>query len=144
MKRDTTLQKVAARYNCTLLRACSEILAAAGEEKRHLPAVIRRQKIPANLVGQAKAYRARKIGQISGGRGGKREGAQGEAMTMNETRKTRKQLREMADERGFICGKGRKTPTLHISEDGTITRADTDLSLCRAMTVTEAFKSLGK
>ena len=75
MKKDTTLQEVAARYNCTLLRACSEILAAAGEEKRSLPAVIRRQEIPAKLVEKAKAYRARKIGQISGGRGGKREGA---------------------------------------------------------------------
>jgi hypothetical protein len=49
----------------------------------------------------------------------------------------------MADERGMIRKPGRKTPTLHISEDGTITRADTDLTLCRAMTVTEAFKTLG-
>ena len=58
------------------------------------------------------------------------------------TRKTRKQLREMADEQGYIRKAGRKTPTLHISEDGTITRADVDLALCNAMTVTEAFKAL--
>jgi len=75
MKKDTTLQDVAARHNCTLLRACSEILAAAGEEKRHLPSVIRRQEVPASLVQKAKAYRARKTGQIAAGHGGKREGA---------------------------------------------------------------------
>lgn len=58
-------------------------------------------------------------------------------------RRTRKELRSMADERGYIRKPNRKRPTLHISEDGTITRADTDLTLCRAMTVTEAFKTLG-
>jgi hypothetical protein len=65
MKNNTSLQEVAAQYNCTLLRACTEILAAAGEEKRRLPAVIRKQRIPAELVVKAKAYRARKINQIA-------------------------------------------------------------------------------
>ena len=60
----------------------------------------------------------------------------------NNNRKTRKQLREMADEQGYIRKAGRKTPTLHISEDGTITRADVDLALCNAMSVTDAFRAL--
>ena len=54
----------------------------------------------------------------------------------------RKQLREMADERGFIYKPNRKTPTLKIYEDGTILRADTDLTLCRAMTCKEAARAL--
>lgn len=55
---------------------------------------------------------------------------------------TRKHLFAMADERGYIRRPGLKNPTLHISEDGTITRADTDLTLCRAMTVSEAVHTL--
>jgi len=58
-------------------------------------------------------------------------------------RQTRKALKKLADDSGFLYRKGLKRPTLHISEDGTITRADTDLALCRAMTVAEAFKTLG-
>jgi len=50
----------------------------------------------------------------------------------------RKALREMADSNGLIYKPGRKKPILHISDDGTITRADTNLDLCRAMTVREA------
>jgi len=63
--KNTPLQEVAAKYNCTMMRACTEILAAAGEEERRLPAVIRKQRIPADLVAKAKAYRARKINQIA-------------------------------------------------------------------------------
>ena len=54
----------------------------------------------------------------------------------------RKDLKALADNQGFIFRKGRKNPTLKICEDGTILRADTDLSLCRAMTCKEAAKSL--
>jgi len=50
----------------------------------------------------------------------------------------RKALHEMADSSGLIYKPGRKKPILHISDDGTITRADTNLDLCRAMTVREA------
>jgi hypothetical protein len=64
--------------------------------------------------------------------------------TKKPKRKTRKQLFAMADEKGFIYSPGRKTPTLWIHEDGTILRADTDLSLCIKMTVAEAFQTLGK
>jgi hypothetical protein len=55
---------------------------------------------------------------------------------------TRKQLRELADEQGYIRKPGRKNPTLKIYEDGTIVRADADQSLCRAMTVKEAAQAL--
>lgn len=56
---------------------------------------------------------------------------------------TRKTLRSMSDSKGFICKPGQKTPKLLITEDGTITRADTDLGICRAMSVSEAAKTLG-
>ena len=59
---------------------------------------------------------------------------------MNTEPKTRKTLRKMADSKGFIFRPGRKTPTIRIWEDGTITRADVDLTLCRAMSVRDAFK----
>ena len=56
---------------------------------------------------------------------------------------TRKTLREMSDKNGMICKPGQTTPKLRITEDGTIYRADTDLTLCRSMSVTEATKTLG-
>jgi hypothetical protein len=49
----------------------------------------------------------------------------------------------MADDKGFIYKANRKRPVLHISEDGTITRADTRLDLCKAMTIREAVKVIG-
>lgn len=55
---------------------------------------------------------------------------------------TRKTLREMADENGYLYKKGQRKPKLRIFEDGTIIRADTDLTLCNAMTVSEALKVL--
>ena len=55
----------------------------------------------------------------------------------------RKQLREMADDNGFICKKDRKTPTLKITEDGTIFRADVRLDLANKMNCKEAAKALG-
>jgi hypothetical protein len=55
---------------------------------------------------------------------------------------TRKQLREMADSNGYIARKGSKTPKLRITEDGTIYRADVDLSIARSMTLSEAAKCL--
>jgi len=59
-----------------------------------------------------------------------------------KTLKTRKSLFLLADSKGYIRLAGRKNATLHISEDGTITRADTDLTLCKSMTVKEAYKCL--
>jgi hypothetical protein len=56
---------------------------------------------------------------------------------------TRKTLRAMSDKSGFICKPGQTTPKLRITEDGTIYRADTDLTLCRSMSVSEAAKTLG-
>ena len=58
-----SLQTISARYNCTMLRACTEILCAAGLQKRSMRAVIRKQTIPAELIEKANAYRARKITQ---------------------------------------------------------------------------------
>ena len=55
---------------------------------------------------------------------------------------TRKTLRAMCDENGMICKPGQTTPKLRITEDGTIYRADTDLTLCRAMNLTEAARAL--
>jgi hypothetical protein len=55
---------------------------------------------------------------------------------------TRKSLRAMADERGNICRIGKSTPIIRITEDGTIYRADTDLTLCRSMTLSDAAKAL--
>jgi hypothetical protein len=55
---------------------------------------------------------------------------------------TRKQLREMADSKGYIARKGSKTPKLRITEDGTIYRADVELSIARKMTLSEAAKCL--
>jgi hypothetical protein len=59
----TELEAVVVAYGCTPERACSEILAAAGLEKRHLPCVIRKQHIPTVLIDKAKSYLARKIKQ---------------------------------------------------------------------------------
>ena len=59
MKKGITLQEVATQYNCTLSRACTEILAAAGVEKRHMTCVIRKQKISPELVKKAQDYRSR-------------------------------------------------------------------------------------
>lgn len=56
--------------------------------------------------------------------------------------KTRRELRKMADDQGYIYRPGRKAPTLRIFEDGTIIRADVDLGLTRNMTVTEAFNAI--
>ena len=56
--------------------------------------------------------------------------------------KTRENLRRMADDKGFIYKANRKRPVLHISDDGTITRADVRLDLCKAMSVSEAVKAL--
>ena len=56
---------------------------------------------------------------------------------------TRKTLREMSDKNGLICKPGQTTPKLRITEDGTIYRADTDLAICRSMSVSEAAKTLG-
>jgi hypothetical protein len=55
---------------------------------------------------------------------------------------TRKSLRTMADERGYICRIGKSTPVIRITEDGTIYRADTDLTICRSMTLADAAKAL--
>ena len=60
-----------------------------------------------------------------------------------KTKITRAALRAMSDKNGMICKPGQKTPKIRITEDGTIYRADTDLTLCRAMSVTEAAKTLG-
>lgn len=60
-------------------------------------------------------------------------------------RQSRKHLRSIGAPRGaghYLYREGNVYPTLHISEDGTITRADTDLTLCRKMTVAEAYKAL--
>jgi hypothetical protein len=51
-------------------------------------------------------------------------------------------LRAMCDKNGMIRKLGQTTPKLQITEDGTIYRADTDLTLCRAMTLAEAAKAL--
>ena len=60
-------------------------------------------------------------------------------------RQSRKHLRSIGTQVGsghYLYREGRAYPTLHISEDGTITRADIDLTLARAMTVAEAYKTL--
>jgi len=56
---------------------------------------------------------------------------------------TKAVLFSLADQSGYIKKQGRSTPTLRITENGTIYRADTDLTLCRSMTVSEAAKALG-
>jgi hypothetical protein len=56
---------------------------------------------------------------------------------------TRKTLHAIADKQGYIRKAGQVGPKLRITEDGTIYRADTDLTLCRAMTLREAAKVLG-
>lgn len=61
----------------------------------------------------------------------------------NANKVTRKTLRAMSDKNGMICKPGQTTAKLRITEDGTIYRADTDLTLCRAMSVAEAAKTLG-
>jgi len=58
------------------------------------------------------------------------------------TKLNRKALFQMADSKGLIYKKGRKNAVLHISENGTITRADVNLDLCKAMTVKEAAHTL--
>lgn len=50
----------------------------------------------------------------------------------------RKTLRAMADSSGFIYKPNANKPILHISDDGTIIRADIRLDLCKAMTLKEA------
>ena len=60
-------------------------------------------------------------------------------------KQTRKHLRSLGVATGgghYLYRKGHVFPVIHISEDGTITRADTDLTLCKAMTVSEAYKTL--
>jgi len=60
-------------------------------------------------------------------------------------RQTRKHLRSIGVRTGaghYVYRKGLVHPTIHISEDGTITRADTELHLCNAMTVAEAYQAL--
>jgi hypothetical protein len=61
---------------------------------------------------------------------------------MTSTSKTtwnRKALRAIANENGIIKG---KSISVKIWEDGTITRADTALTLCRKMTVRETVRAL--
>jgi len=60
-----------------------------------------------------------------------------------EIRRTRKYLRNLADEDGFLYKKGRKRPTLKMWDDGSITRADTSLELCTNMSLGDAYKTLG-
>ena len=55
---------------------------------------------------------------------------------------SRKALREMADLNGLVYKPGAKKPVLHISDDGTITRAYVRLDLCKAMSLAEATKTL--
>ena len=55
---------------------------------------------------------------------------------------SRKALRDMADSSGFIYKPGANKPILHISDNGTITRADVRLDLCKAMTLAEATKTI--
>jgi len=55
---------------------------------------------------------------------------------------TIKTLQALADKNGNLFCKGRKTPTLRIFPDGTIVRADTDLTICKKMTVAQAVKTL--
>lgn len=56
---------------------------------------------------------------------------------------TRAILRSMSDKDGFICKPGHKKPKIRITDDGTIYRADTDLTICKAMTLVDAAKALG-
>jgi hypothetical protein len=56
---------------------------------------------------------------------------------------TRKTLRAMADGNGYIRKPGQSTAKLRITEDGAIYRADTDLTICRSMSVSEAARTLG-
>lgn len=67
MKTDTTLRQLSRRHNATLARIATEILCAAGLERRIYPALIRQQEIPAELVAKAKAYRHRKLRQVVSG-----------------------------------------------------------------------------
>jgi len=54
----------------------------------------------------------------------------------------RKYFRDRADCDGFIYKTQSERPVLHISDNGTITRADIRLDLCRSMTLKEATKAL--
>ena len=61
---------------------------------------------------------------------------------MTKTTKTtwnRKALRAIANENGIIKGNG---ISVKIWDDGTITRADTALTLCRKMNVAETVRAL--
>lgn len=58
-------------------------------------------------------------------------------------RQTRKHLRSLADEQGFLYRRGLVNPTVKIYEDGSLIRADVDLTIARNMTVAEAYKALG-
>lgn len=60
MKTNSILD-VARDYNCTLTRACYEILTAAGKLPRRYPAIIRRQPIPPALIRQARWHQGRVI-----------------------------------------------------------------------------------
>lgn len=62
---------------------------------------------------------------------------------MSDTIRTRKQLRAIADENGFLRKANRKNPVAQIFEDGTILRTDVRLDLCSPMTVRETVKLLG-
>ena len=64
-------------------------------------------------------------------------------MRIDEIKRSRKHLRSLADEQGFLYRKGLKRPTLKIWDDGSITRADTSLELCTNMSLGDAYKTLG-
>ena len=55
---------------------------------------------------------------------------------------TIKTLQAIADQNGNLFRKGNKTATLRIFPDGSILRVDTDLTICKKMTVAEAVKTL--
>ena len=57
--------------------------------------------------------------------------------------RTRKDLRKLADEDGYIRRPNQKRPVLRIYPDGSILRADVALDLAVNMTVTQAAKVLG-
>lgn len=59
-----------------------------------------------------------------------------------KTRRTRRDLAALADARGLIRKPGRKTATLRLWPDGSITRADIDLAIAKRLTVRAAFAAL--
>ena len=60
-----SLQQLAKDGNMTLSRAAEEVICAAGARNRSYPAIIRRQKIPVNLLAEAKSYEKRKTIQLN-------------------------------------------------------------------------------